>query len=176
MSHVLRGYAAVSGAISNVIGDPPREFRERFLPGAFTESIARGGVRALFSHSDGLQLGSQRSGSLRLSEDKHGLAFELDLPDVHAWIAEGVQAGRFPGMSFRFRAEPRDVSWTEERSYRLRTIKRANLLEVSLVRNPAYPQTSVRVVRESTRRFTSVPHGDPLFHMRARLALAERLC
>ena len=75
----LGGYAAVFGVESVDLGG----FRERIAQGAFAESLASGGdIASLRNHDTTEVLGKVSSGTLRLSEDAVGLAFENDLPDT----------------------------------------------------------------------------------------------
>lgn len=132
----LAGYAAVFDSIAD-IGD----YRETIAPGAFSASLARNAdILALCDHDRRQVLGRTRSGSLRLSEDSRGLAFELMLPDTSA--AHDVRAlaerGDLGGMSFGFKVE-RD-SWQGN----LRTLQAIDLREISVVSAwPAYEGTSV---------------------------------
>jgi uncharacterized protein len=172
---VLAGYAMVWGAVSVIKGSGPNDFRERFLRGAFSESIAQGDVLALIGHDGSQLLGSQRSGALRLREDSHGLAYELDLSHEHSSIARDIDRGWFRGLSVGVTVDATSAqSWNYGGSLPLRTIARAKLREVSLVRHPAYPQTSVRVLRAPVLRSPLPARDDPLWLMKARLALAER--
>ena len=76
----LTGYAAVFNADTRV-GD----FIERIAPGAFIRSLESGrDVLALADHDPKSVLGRTSSGTLALSEDSHGLAFTLTLPDTTA--------------------------------------------------------------------------------------------
>ncbi len=86
-------------------------------------------------------LGRTRSGSLRLTEDARGLAFDLDLPDTQAGrdVLALAERGDVGGMSFGFtvRDQHRKGDWRELRA--------VELLEVSVVSTwPACPGTVVR--------------------------------
>ncbi|MFC7552639.1 HK97 family phage prohead protease [Pseudoroseomonas wenyumeiae] len=133
----LAGYAAVFGAAAKIGG-----FTESIAPGAFRASLAaKGDILALVDHDPGRLLARTSSGSLRLSEDARGLAFELDVPetglgrDILA-LAERRDLG---GMSFSFRV--RDEAWPARDRRELRAVE---LLEVSVVQAfPAYAATTV---------------------------------
>ena len=74
----LEGYAAVFDSEA-----PIGAFRESIRPGAFRAALATGkDVLALVDHDPARLLGRTGSGTLRLSEDSRGLAFELDVPDT----------------------------------------------------------------------------------------------
>ena len=118
----------------------------------------------LFNHSDSAVLGRTVAGTLRLSEDSRGLKFECDLPDTTAGrdTYESVQRGDLNGCSFAFQVDDsrmceykeEEIDEEDEDGIRgkfkramkavIRTIKDfANLIDVSVVTHPAYPQTSV---------------------------------
>ncbi len=137
----LAGYAAVFGAAAQVGG-----FTETIAPGAFRASLAsQGDILALVDHDPGRLLARTGSGTLRLTEDARGLAFEMDLPDTGLGrdilaLAERRDLG---GMSFAFRV--RDEAWPARDRRELRAV---DLLEVSVVQAfPAYSATTVEARR-----------------------------
>lgn len=138
----LSGYAAVYGQDSREIVEHGRSFTERIAPGAFNETLrASGDVKLYYNHDMSMPLARTRSGTLKLSSDRQGLAFEAILPettlgnDVRELLARGDLTGE---MSFGFFVQ--EDSWNKDRTERL--VKRAKLIEVSLVQDAAYPQTS----------------------------------
>lgn len=137
----LVGHAAVFNAVSENLGG----FREQIAPGAFRSSIGRDDIRALFNHDPNFVLGRNGAGTLRLAEDGHGLAIEIDLPDttvVRDLIVAPIRRGDINQMSFGFRTI-RD-HWAEDASAgSLRTLLEVDLYDVSAVTFPAYPQTSI---------------------------------
>src|SRR5262249_29187777 len=126
-------------------------FKEEILPGAFDDIVAsKPDVVALFNHDVNQVLGRTTSGTLRLRADKVGLAFELDLPNttVGRDCYESVKRGDLNGCSFAFRLEAGMDSFVEEVKDKVRQVVRkirsfANLFDISVVTNPAYPDTSV---------------------------------
>ena len=140
----LTGYAAVFNADTRV-GD----FIERIAPGAFIRSLESGrDVLALADHDPKTVLGRTSSGTLALSEDSHGLAFTLTLPDTTAGrdLAALAARGDLGGMSFGF--VPADEVWTGD----TRELREVELHEVSVVQGwPAYPQTSVALRMKQAR-------------------------
>ncbi len=138
----LAGYAAVYGQNSREIVEHGRAFVERIAPGAFNGTLSSGAdVKLLYNHDASMPLARTRSGTLKLSSDRAGLAFETTLPettlgnDVRALLERGDLSGE---MSFGFFVE--DESWNPKRTERL--VKRAKLVEVSIVQDAAYPQTT----------------------------------
>jgi HK97 family phage prohead protease len=133
----LEGHAAVFGEAARIGG-----FSETIQPGAFSRSLAKGGdILALVDHDAGRLLGRTSSGTLRLAEDRRGLAFELDVPDTALGRDLLVLAERrdLGGMSFSFIAK-RDTWPAADR----RVLHDVDLLEVSIVQaHPAYAGTSV---------------------------------
>ena len=71
---VLRGYAAVYDQPTARQSDYPGT--ETIARGAFDSALGRDDVLALVDHDMGKLLGRTSTGTLRLSSDDHGLAFE----------------------------------------------------------------------------------------------------
>lgn len=133
------GYAAVFGDVAN-IGD---YFREVLARGAFTQTLKTADVRAYFDHDRGRVLGRSTSGTLRLKEDAKGLAIEIDLPDTSDGrdVRTLIDRGDVSGMSIGMVVTRQE--WDETGEVPLRTIHEADLLEVSIVSEPAYGGTSI---------------------------------
>ncbi len=132
----IEGYAAIFGSEAAMGG-----FRERIAPGAFRGALA-GDVLALLDHDPGKVLGRTRSGTLRLTEDRRGLAFSLDLPDTAAGrdVLALAQRDDLGGMSFGFTVPKGGESWSGE----TRTLNTIDLKEISVVSSwPAYPDTEI---------------------------------
>lgn len=124
-------------------------FREMIAPGAFKESIQADDVRALFNHDANYVLGRNTVGTLKLHEDKVGLAIEIDPPDTQ-WARDlmiSTERRDISQMSFGFEImSSRDQEWREEEGKKdLRIVKRAKLWDVSIVTFPAYPDTDIAV-------------------------------
>lgn len=137
----FRGYAAVFNELSDDLGG----FRERIAPGAFAESILKDDIRALFNHDANFVLGRNKVGTLRLLEDEKGLYFEVDAPNAQ-WVrdlSESVARGDIDQCSFGFVAL--EDEWVKEGGKDIRTLKRCQLFDVSIVTYPAYPQTNAQV-------------------------------
>lgn len=138
----LSGYAAVYNQDSREIVEHGRAFVERIAPGAFNETLRAGGdVKLFYNHDMSMPLARTKSGTLKLTSDRQGLRFDATLPettlgnDVRELLTRGDLTGE---MSFGFFVE--EDSWNKSRTERL--VKRAKLIEVSIVQDAAYPQTS----------------------------------
>jgi HK97 family phage prohead protease len=159
----IRGHAAVFDKKSEDLGG----FREIVKPGAFTRTIAQGAdVRALWNHDPNYVLGRTKSGTLRLEEDKRGLAVEIDPPDAQ-WAGDllrSIDRGDVDQMSFAFRAVKQTWDDSDPKNI-IRSLDEVQLFDVSPVTYPAYPQTSVSV-REHMKAINpdaGVPsHSEPI--------------
>src|SRR5262245_13345566 len=133
----LVGYAATFGAEAKI-----GNFTETISPGAFAASLNdKADILALLDHDPGKVLARTRSGTLRLSEDKQGLAFDLDVPatTVGNDVLALAERGDIGGASFAFTVKRE--SWEGER----RTLDSVDLHEVSVVSAwPAYEGTIVQ--------------------------------
>jgi uncharacterized protein len=142
----ITGYAAVFNSLSEDLGG----FREKIAPGAFARAIKDDDVRALWNHNSDCVLGRTKSGTLRLSEDEHGLKIECDPPDAQ-WVRDlmaSIDRGDIDQMSFGFivRRYPdgsRGAQWVEENGEDIRILTDVELFDVSPVTFPAYPDTEV---------------------------------
>ncbi|KOX13337.1 hypothetical protein ADK67_44205 [Saccharothrix sp. NRRL B-16348] len=94
-------------------------------------------VRALFNHDASMLLGRQKSNTLRLGVDSHGLEFEIDLPNTQLGrdVRELVERGDIDGASFGF--VPGEYEVDEKRNAITHTSVR-RLVDVSPVTFPAY--------------------------------------
>ena len=139
----LIGHAAIFNSPTTVWG----MFREQIAPRAFRKSIKENDVRALFNHDVNVVLGRNKAGTLRLSEDAAGLAYEIDLPDTQAardlWTS--IDRGDITQSSFAFETikELREAADPDSTELPLVTIKEARLYDVSPVTMPAYEDTDV---------------------------------
>lgn len=136
------GYAAVYGQRTDIGGF----FYEEIERGAFAEAVKRDDVVFLINH-DGLPLARTRSGTLRLSDDEHGLKMETTLdandPDVKSIIGK-MKRGDLDKMSFAFRMEGGKEEWDDSGDIPVRTIKRVGSLhDVAIVTTPAYEGTEI---------------------------------
>lgn len=136
----LFGYAAVFNRLSQNLGG----FVERVDPAAFNKTLADGGnVFARFNHDSSLLLGTTDSGTVRLSVDGTGLAYEVDLPDTGAGrdVAALAKRGDLQKSSFAFRTMADDWGWTPD-DFPMRTLLDVQLVDVAPVTDPAYRDTT----------------------------------
>lgn len=136
----LVGYAARYGVVADL-----GRFKERIAPGAFAGSIGESAdIIALLDHDLARVLGRTRSKTLRLDDDDKGLAFEIAVPDTSAGrdALALAERGDLGGCSVGFIVEE------EARDADIRVVKRARLLEISIVSSwPAYGGTTVEARR-----------------------------
>lgn len=136
----IGGYAAKFDRMSQNLGG----FVERIAPGFFNKSRGDGwpGVIARYNHDDNMVLGTIGGGTLRLSVDEVGLAYDVDLPRARADVFELVQRGDVRQSSFAFVAYEDDWT-TSDQGFPLRTLVSGRLLDVAPVNTPAYEDTTV---------------------------------
>lgn len=124
-------------------------FVEVIAEGAFDESLKTRGVVGLWSHDTSMVLGNTKSDTLRITNDKAELRFELDIPATSvgndAW--ELIKRGDVDGVSFGMRVTK--DKWSSEDGENGKIYKRsilgADLFEISPVAFPAYPANEVSV-------------------------------
>lgn len=136
----IGGYASIFNRYSQNLGG----FVEQVNPSFFNDSRSRGwpDVLARYNHDDNMLLGTTGGGTLRLSVDDTGLAYEVDLPASRADIAELVERGDVRKSSFAFRTL--EDEWrTTDQGFPLRTLVSGQLVDVAPVNTPAYADTSV---------------------------------
>jgi hypothetical protein len=145
---VIAGYAAVFGRSSVNLAPSWCDYTiiEVIDPHAFDRTVREADVRALWNHSDYEPLGSIKSGTLRLTIDGRGLAYEIDGNNtpVSRSVAEWVRLGIVSGSSFGFRAVEQE--WHEDADGNItRTLLEVALIDVSPVTFPAYPDTDAQL-------------------------------
>ena len=152
----LHGYAAIYNSETDLGG-----FVEVIRNGAFRKSLeSASNIRALYHHQGDALLGTTRSKTLKLREDPHGLAFELDLPaTTHGKdLAILVERGDVAGCSFGFRVRDGGDRWEQRGAQLVRELLDVELSEVTLTADPAYADTSVAlrtrkaIINNDTRR------------------------
>ena len=141
----IRGYAAVYDRDSEWMGG----FYEQIERGAF-DSVMNDDTRAYLNHDENYLLGRVSSGTLRISTDKKGLYYEVDLPNTTYAndLIELMKRGDINQSSFAFLIE--QDRWEQRNGTTYRIIEKVSrLLDVSPVAQPAYPDaTSELMSRE----------------------------
>lgn len=153
-------------------------FQERFQKGAFMKCLRDNpDVIASWQHDFGEILGRTTAGTLTVEEDDIGLRYEITPPSWADSHVESIERGDVTGSSFTFmalRAEWDDTNPDME----IRTVLEAELIEVSPVTFPAYPQSEagVRSAEDIIREHRKLKKKDnfKLDFMRKRLNLTEK--
>jgi len=138
----LVGYAAIFNSPSQDLGG----FTEIVLPGAFTRTLKTDrDPLALVQHMPQLVLGRRSAGTLKLTEDSKGLAFEIDVPDTTAArdLLVSVERGDVRGASFAFTTPAGGDRWEVRGDKVVRELTDVDLHEVTITAAPAYLDTSV---------------------------------
>ena len=141
---VIEGYASVFDSWSETLGGI-FPFKEKVARGAFTDTIGKDDIRALFNHDPNYVLGRNKADTLELIEDEKGLRVRINPPDT-GWARDlqiSIERGDINQMSFGFIVE--DDEWRSEKGIDIRELKKVRLFDVSPVTFPAYTQTDVGV-------------------------------
>lgn len=139
---LFSGYGSVFGNVDS--------YRETVAQGAFADSLAQTRAKGrtfpvLWQHRSGEPIGNWNIDSLK--EDSHGLfgEGELWLGDApYAKVAHrGMQSKAITGLSIGYYV--RDESFDEKT--RIRTLKKLDLVEISIVTNPANDDARIDAVK-----------------------------
>jgi HK97 family phage prohead protease len=140
--NTLEGVAHTYGERTMVNGRPVE-----FAPGAFDAALKKSDVRAFVNHDTTLLLGRQKNGTVRLSSEKDGLHYAIDLPDttyahdLRSLVERGdlseMSFGIFPGKS-----EVRKASDGRGTPVLVHT-EVSELFDISPVSLPAFGGTSI---------------------------------
>lgn len=128
------------GQPSRTIREGGRTFTERIAPNAFGD-ISTADVKLYYNHDQSMPLARSTSGTLKLENRADGLHYTASIPettlgnDVRTLMQRGDLTG---AMSFGFYV----VKDTWNKTFTERTVNEARLVEISLVQDAAYPQTS----------------------------------
>jgi uncharacterized protein len=142
----IEGYAAVFNSYSEQMWG----FREVMEPGFF-DDVLSDDVRALFNHDRNFVLGRSKAGTLEMSQNDKGLLVNIDPPEtdlVRDMVLTPMKRGDINQMSFAFALKPDGDDWREEEGQLIRVLKKGGalrLFDVSVVTEPAYPETSASV-------------------------------
>jgi Escherichia/Staphylococcus phage prohead protease len=153
----LVGYATLFNNMSSNLGG----FRETIKPGAFSRSIDGGArVVCLFNHDANKILG-RVPGTLTVSEDSRGLKFKCILDpnnSEHKNLHSSVARGDVDQCSFSFTVPKGGQSFDDGldpdtgKPCLMRTLTDVDLMDVSPVVYPAYPNTSVNARAEGRKK------------------------
>lgn len=166
----IRGYAAVFLKRSLDLGG----FTEQIVPGAFARALReKQDVVALVDHDPSKLLGRSKSGTLTLAEDDKGLLVSIDVPNTTLGrdTVESIRRKDISGMSFGFRTQ-RDKWDRDTKGLPLRTLLDVDLVDVSPVVFPAYPDTRVGVRSLADWQGEELQASN-LEHLKARQRLTE---
>lgn len=148
----IEGRAIVYDALSEDLGG----WRERFAPGSVRLSDD---LLALFDHDTSMVLGRTSAGTLEAEDGADGVDMTAYLPETQ-WARDlrvSMERGDIRHMSFRFIAE--DDEWESLGDQVVRTVLEAEVLELSVVSMPAYPQTSAQA-RTRAQELRGAAAGD----------------
>lgn len=144
----LTGYAVVFNTPSRDLGG----FTEVIDPHAF-DDVDLSDVYLTNNHDMSQVLASTKGGTLKLTVDDKGLAFDATLADTTLAddTAKNVDAGNIGNMSFTFiNAKDGDTYTRGDDGKVTRTIKAVkSLVDITLVAVPAYNDTNVQVSKRS---------------------------
>lgn len=140
----VQGYVNETGKQSHLLGTK-KKFKETIQKGAFTRALKKGNdIHFLAEHDENKILASTRNGSLTLKEDEKGLLMTAEISntsygrDYHTLIKDGI----LRNMSFGFTVDKDKWSKENDGTY-VREVNDLTLYEVSVVTNPAYPQSTI---------------------------------
>ena len=148
-SRTIVGRAIVFNAESEMLDDWGYKFREVIKPEACTmEFLNSQDVKMNMLHDRSLTIArcNKGEGSMRLSVDEQGVAFEFDAPkcDIGDRCLEMVRRGDYSGCSFEFYPEDYDVEEREGgKDVKIIHKKFRALTALTIGMDPAYKQTTV---------------------------------
>lgn len=141
----VSGYVNKTNQPSEVLGGK-QKFIEKIKKGAFKKALENRerDIDFLAEHDVKRILSSTRNGSLVLTEDEHGLYIEAVIAPT-SWGKDAytlIKSGILRNMSFGFKVLK--DSWKRVDNGLLeRTIEQLQLFEVSVVKEPAYSQSTI---------------------------------
>lgn len=127
---------------------------ESIDPEAFTNTLGND-IRALINHDTTLVLGRNKSNTLELKADTHGLwgKIKINSNDTDAVnIYQRVKRGDVSGNSFGFNILREETDFREDGSVKW-TIKEIDLHEVSVTTFPQYEETSIQARKKEVQQY-----------------------
>lgn len=149
-------FSATAALEGNTISGVAHSFGQRtfaggkyveFAQGSFDLALQTSDVRALWNHDTTLLLGRQSSGSVRLSAEKDGLHYAIDLPDTSYARDMRVLIERGDLTEMSFGIIPGQVTTSKApdgKQVQLHTAVK-ELFDVSPVSMPAFTGTSIQL-------------------------------
>lgn len=143
---IVEGYVNMTGTQSRVLGSGADKFVETIQKGAFRKALKNRSfdIDFLAEHNKKLILASTRNGSLELTEDRKGLFMSAKITPT-TWGLDYyklIESGILTNMSFGFKTIKDDWRVDKDGIYQ-RIVLELELYEVSVVREPAYLQSSI---------------------------------
>lgn len=137
----LSGIAHVFGSVTQRAGHAIA-----FSAAAFAEALKGSDVYAFVSHDTSRILGHEKAGTVRLSVQPEGLAYEIDLPDTGDGrdVATLVGRGDLNSMSFGVNPGKYTLSSLPD-GKQLRTYQSVSLFDISPVALPAFTGTYIQL-------------------------------
>ena len=151
------GRAICFNAESQILDEYGQTFREVIAPEAATmEFLNTQDIKINMLHMRELTFGRVKrgtSGNARLSVDREGVNFEVDVPNCDLGIRarELTKAGVYDGCSFEFWPDQYDVEEREGKVPLVRHTKFRAITALTLGMDPAYLQTSLSARELLTR-------------------------
>ena len=124
---------------------------ERFADGCWTDFLSSNPDVKAYGHHDHKQvLGRTQAGTLKLSVEKRGLCYAIQLPKTTAGkdMKKSVERKDIDGASVSMRNVK--AHWSRENGKDIRTITRAELDHISPVADPAYKSTTASLRSDYT--------------------------
>ncbi len=127
---------------------------EEIAPGAFDNTLGND-IRALINHDTTLVLGRNKSGTLELKADSHGLwgRVKINPDDTDAMNAYArTKRGDVDQCSFGFNILKEETDWRDDGTVKW-TITEIDLHEISLCTFPAYEETGVQARKAEVAQY-----------------------
>jgi len=161
---ILRGYAAKFDSISGMIFERNSGIREVIRRGFFRNALVLDSepLYALFNHDENIILGERKAGTLAISEDSRGLAFEAAYPDtglIRDMVIAPIMRGELRGCSFRAFWDVDAVEYDTKRdAFVLQPGGCDQIVDVGPVTFAAYGETEV-TARNALERMRKHPEN-----------------
>ncbi|HJC99946.1 MAG TPA: HK97 family phage prohead protease [Candidatus Dwaynia gallinarum] len=158
---VIQGYAVVFDSWTD-ISSWGEIWKECIRKGAFTQSLKKNSILALYNHDFNNVL-ARKDVNMKLVEDDKGLYFEIELPDTTQGndLYELIDKGIVNQCSFS--GYVRKNLWSEDNGGNvLREILEIDLIEITITPIPAYEVTEAEVKRSREIKSTKENKEDKL--------------